>query len=92
MGAERGRQSLRGEILGLHDLDPAHAGDREGNPEWFNLAIANSDGVPIQEMDSKTARDNGFADMPDLFYRARRHAVDLNAALDDLLKELDHLS
>jgi hypothetical protein len=62
------------------------------NPEWFNLAIANSDGVPIQEMDSKTARDNGFADMPDLFYRARRHAVDLNAALDDILKELDHLS
>ena len=59
--------------------------------EWFNLWIANSDGAVIQEMDSSTARDNGFADMSDLFYRARRHAVDLNGALDDILKELDDL-
>jgi hypothetical protein len=64
---------------------PTHA-------ESFNLSIANSDGAVIQEMDSSTARDNGFADMPDLFYRARRHAVDLNGALDDLLKELNELS
>jgi hypothetical protein len=64
---------------------PTHA-------EAFNLSIANSDGAVIQEMDSSIARDNGFADMPDLFYRARRHAVDLNGALDDLLKELDELS
>jgi hypothetical protein len=64
---------------------PTHA-------EWFNLSIANSDGAVIQEMDSSTARDNGFADMPDLFYRARRHAVDLDGALDDLIKELDELS
>ena len=64
---------------------PTHA-------EWFNLTIANSDGAVIQEMDSLTARDNGFADMSDLFYRARRHAVDLDGALDDLLKELDDLS
>ena len=64
---------------------PTHA-------EWFNLTIANSDGSVIQEMDSSTARDNGFADMSDLFYRARRHAVDLDGALDDLLKELDELS
>jgi hypothetical protein len=60
--------------------------------EWFNLSIANSDGAVIQEMDSITAKDNGFADMPDLFYRARRHAVDLNSALDDILKELDERS
>ena len=60
--------------------------------ESFNLTIANSDGAVIQEMDSSTARDNGFADMPDLFYRGRRHAVDLNGALDDILKELDDLS
>ena len=64
---------------------PTHA-------EWFNLTIANADGAVIQEMDSSTARDNGFADMSDLFYRARRHAVDLDGALDDLLKELDELS
>jgi hypothetical protein len=64
-------------------------GDR---PEFFNLKIANSDGVPIQEMDSITAKDNGFADLPDLFYRARRHAVDLNGALDDILQELNELS
>src|SRR3984957_138019 len=63
---------------------PAHA-------EAFNLTIANSDGAVIQEMDSSTARDNGFADMSDLFSRARRRAVDLNGALDDLLKELDEL-
>ena len=61
-------------------------------PESFNLSIANSDGAVIQEMDSSTARDNGFADMSDLFYRARRHAVDLDQALDDILKELDDLS
>ena len=60
--------------------------------EWFNVSIANSDGAVIQEMDSSTAKDNGFPDMPDLFYRARRHAVDLNSALDDILKELDDLS
>ena len=60
--------------------------------ESFNLSVANSDGAVIQEMDSSTARDNGFADMSDLFYRARRHAVDLNGALDDILKELDELS
>ena len=64
---------------------PTHA-------EWFNLTIANADGAVIQEMDSSTARDNGFADMSDLFYRARRHAVDLDGALDDLLKDLDELS
>ncbi|HEY6298140.1 MAG TPA: hypothetical protein VIW95_00730 [Candidatus Binatus sp.] len=61
-------------------------------PELFNLKIANSDGAVIQEMDSITAKDNGFADMSDLFYRARRHAVDLNGALDDLLQELADLS
>ena len=62
------------------------------NPEWFNLSIANSDGAMIQEMDSTTAKNNGFADMSDLFYRARRCAVNLNGALDDILKELDDLS
>ena len=61
-------------------------------PEWFNVTIANSDGAVIQEMDSTTARNNGFGDMPDLFYRARCHAVDLNGALDDILKDLDDLS
>jgi hypothetical protein len=60
--------------------------------ESFNLSIANSDGAVIQEMDSSTARDNGFPDMSDLFYRARRHAVDLNSALEDILKDLDDLS
>jgi len=64
---------------------PTHA-------ESFNLSIANSDGAVIQEMDSSTAGDNGFADMSDLFYRARRHAVDLNQALDDILGELDDLT
>jgi hypothetical protein len=60
--------------------------------EWFNLTLANGDGAVIQEMDSSTARDNGFPDMADLFYRARRHAVDLNGVLDDILQELDDLS
>jgi hypothetical protein len=64
---------------------PTHA-------ESFNLTLANNDGAVIQEMDSSTARDNGFPDMSDLFYRARRHAVDLNGALDDILGELDDLS
>lgn len=61
-------------------------------PEWFNLSISNSDGAVIQEMASTTAKNNGFADVPDLFYRARRHAVNLSGALDDILKELDDLS
>jgi hypothetical protein len=62
------------------------------SPELFNLSIADSDGAVIQAMDNLTAKDNGFAELPDLFYRARRHAVDLNGALDDLLKELGDLS
>jgi hypothetical protein len=61
-------------------------------PELFKLSIANSDGAVIQEMDHITAKQNGFADMQDLFYRARRHAVDLNGALDDILKDLEDLS
>jgi hypothetical protein len=65
---------------------------RLGYPELFTLSIANGDGAVIQEMDNLTAKDNGFPDMSDLFYRARRHAVDLNGALDDLLQELDGLS
>jgi hypothetical protein len=65
---------------------------RLGYPELFNLSIANGDGAVIQEMDNLTAKDNGFADMVDLFYRARRHAVDLNSALEDILKDLDDLS
>ena len=61
-------------------------------PELFKLSIANSDGAVIQDMDHLTAKENGFGDMADLFYRARRYAVDLNGALDDILKELDDLS
>jgi hypothetical protein len=61
-------------------------------PENFNLSIANSDGLVIQELDSYLASKNGFADMKDLFDRARRRAVDINGALDDLIRELDELS
>jgi hypothetical protein len=50
------------------------APETEKAPESFNFSIANSEGAVIQEMDSSTASDNGFADMSDLFYRARRHA------------------
>jgi hypothetical protein len=68
------------------------APETEKAPESFNFSIANSDGLGIQELDSYLAQKNGFADMKDLFDRARRHAVDVNGALDDLLKELDELS
>jgi hypothetical protein len=66
--------------------------EAENAPENFNFSIANSDGLVIQELDSYLAKKNGFADMKDLFDRARRHTVDLNGALDDLLRELDELS
>jgi hypothetical protein len=64
----------------------------ENVPEGFNFSIANSDGLVIQELDNNLAKKNGFADLKDLFDRARRRAVDLNGALDDLLAELDELS
>ena len=66
--------------------------EAENAPESFNFSIANSDGLVIQEVDNNLAKKNGFADMKDLFDRARRRAVDLNGALDDLLSELDELS
>jgi hypothetical protein len=66
--------------------------ETEKTPEGFNLSIANSDGLVIQELDNYLASKNGFADMKDLFDRARRHAVDINGALDDLIGELDDLS
>src|SRR5260370_10994857 len=65
--------------------------EAEKAPESFNFSIANSDGLVIQEVDSNLAKKNGFADMKDLFDRARRHTVDLNSALDDLLRQLDEL-
>jgi hypothetical protein len=61
-------------------------------PESFNLSIANSDGLVIQELDSYLASKNGFDDMKDIVDRARRHALDINGALDDLTRELDELS
>src|SRR5258708_27122604 len=87
LGAEPGRKHLRGEILRLHDFAGAHSGNADPcgvvQPEHREQRRRGD-----SEMDSSTARDNGFADMSDLFYRARRRAVDLNGALDDLLKEL----
>jgi hypothetical protein len=42
-----------------------------GVPESFNLSIANSDGLVIQELDSYLASKSGFDDMKELFDRAR---------------------
>ena len=66
--------------------------ETEKAPEGFNLSIANNDGLVIEELHSYSASKNGFTDMKDLFDRARRHAVDINGALDDLIRELDELS
>jgi hypothetical protein len=66
--------------------------ETEKAPESFKLSIANSDGLVIEELGSHLATRNGFADMKDLFDRARRHAVDINGALDDLIRGLDELS
>ena len=71
------------------DFARVHSGNADPCGVVRNSPSRTADGAVIQEMDSSTARDNGFADMSDLFYRARRHAVDLDGALDDLLKELD---
>jgi hypothetical protein len=61
-------------------------------PESFSVSIANSDGLVIEQLDSYLATRNGFSDMKDLFDRARRHAVDIDGTLDDLIRELDELS
>ena len=45
--------------------------EAENAPESFNFSIANSDGLVIQELDNNLAKKNGFADMKDLFDRAR---------------------
>ena len=73
-------------------LSIVRAPEIEKAPESFSLSIANSDGLVIQELDSYLASKNGFADMKDLFDRARRRAVDINGALNDLIRELDELS
>ena len=73
-------------------LSIEHVSESEKAPERFSLSIANSDGLVIEELDSYLASKNGFSDMKDLFDRARRHAVDINGALDDLIRELDDLS
>jgi hypothetical protein len=78
--------------LAEYTLSIERALETEKAPESFNLRIANSDGLVIQELESYLATRNGFADMKDLFDRARRHAVDINGALDDLICELDELS
>src|SRR5216684_9100859 len=69
-----------------------HAAETEKTPESFNLSIANSEGLVIQELSGYLASKNGFADMKDLFDRARGQAVNINGALDDLIHELDELS
>ena len=78
--------------LSDYSISIEHVPEAQNSPENFNFSIANSDGLVIQELDSYLAQKSGFADMKDLFDRARRHAVDLNGALDDLLRELDELS
>ena len=62
------------------------------SPESFNVSIANSDGLVIEELDSYLAAKSGFDNMKEIFERARRHALDINGALDDLIRELDDLS
>lgn len=66
--------------------------ETERSPESFSLRIANSDGLVIQELNSYLACKNGFADLKDLFDRARHHALDIDGALDELIRELDELS
>src|SRR5882672_4891789 len=51
--------------------------ETEKTPEGFNLTIANSDGLVIQELNNYLAAKNGFADMKDLFDRARHQAVNV---------------
>jgi hypothetical protein len=75
-----------------HTVSIERLPETEKDPESFALSITNSDGLVIQELDSYWASKNGFADMKDIFDRARRHAVDVNGALDDLIRELDELS
>ena len=78
--------------LADYTISIERAGETDKAPESFNLSIANSDGLVIQELSDYLASKNGFADMKDLFDRARRQAVGINDALDDLIRELDELS
>jgi hypothetical protein len=75
-----------------YTLSLERAPETEKTPEGFNFSIVNSDGLVLQELDSHLATKHGFAEMKDLFDRARRHAVDIDGALDDLIRELDELS
>jgi len=78
--------------VGDYTVTIARMPETEKSSESFSLSIANSDGLIIQELESYWASKNGFPDMKDLFDRAQRHALDINGALDNLIRELDELA
>jgi hypothetical protein len=53
------------------------------------LRISNDRGQTVEEFSSWQASRSGFEDMAELFDRARRIAMGLNEALDELLRDLD---
>jgi hypothetical protein len=56
---------------------------------YILLRISNDRGQTIEEFTEGQAAQIGFAHMNELFDRARRIAMDLDEALDELLSELD---
>ena len=56
---------------------------------YILLRLSNDRGQVVEEFDEHKARRMGFEQAADLYDRARRTAMGLNSALDELLTELD---
>ncbi len=63
--------------------------ETEDTNESFMLRISNDRGQTIEEFTSWQAQRAGFDHLRELFDRARRIAMGLDEALDDLLEQLD---
>lgn len=56
---------------------------------YITFRILNTDGWTVEEVSAHQAAMMGFDEMNELYDAARRAAMGLDAALDDLLNELD---
>ncbi len=63
--------------------------ETEDTHGFIVLRISNDRGQTVEEFYSWQARRSGFKEMDELFDRARRIAMGLSEALDELLRDLD---
>jgi len=60
-----------------------------GNTKDYVVTILNSEGTAIDEFSDVDLGDGYFAQMDELYQSARRQALGVDKALDEILQELD---